>query len=108
MDKKVVKLASPIEVFGKTLRELEIREPTGREFMTNGEPRALVYSPGGSGYFIEQAEIIAKYCEKCIVSELGNDIFSLLSLEDAKAVKETVLSFFSAADARRAAKNSTS
>lgn len=107
MPNKVIQLATPITLFGKTLDRLELREPKGGEYIAIGEPRVLVYTPSGSGYWVEQPGVLQKYVEKCILHELGEDIIHLLSLDDAMELKESIVGFFVDAAARRAARKST-
>jgi hypothetical protein len=107
-NKKTVKLATPIEWFGKRLAEIELREPTGSEYIRLGDPRVLVRSQTGSGYFVEQNEVIEKYLDACITIDGGASIMAQLNLQDAMTVKMEMLGFFLAAAATTAARNSTS
>lgn len=106
--KKTIKLATLVELFGKKITEIQLREPNGGEYVRLGDPRVLVRSQTGSGYFVEQNDVIEKYLDVCIENEGGAAIMSLLTLEDAMAVKMEILDFFLAAAARTAARNSTS
>lgn len=109
MPNKIVMLSNPIMLHGKSIDRIELREPRGGDFVLIGEPRVLVYNPSGSGYWVEQPGVIGQYMEKCIVnSDLGADLISLLSLDDAIALKEETLGFFVDAAERRAARKSTS
>lgn len=104
---KTIVLTKPIDLHGKREVEIKLREPSGADYIRIGEPRVLVYSATGSGYWVEQPDAIAAYCERCIEHDLGGDLIKILTLEDAMAVKEGVLSFFSDAAEKRAAKKST-
>jgi hypothetical protein len=106
-NKKIVKLATPIVWFEKKVTEIELREPTGGEYVRLGDPRVLVRAQTGSGYFVEQNEVIEKYLDACIMLDGGGTIMNLLGLEDAMAVKMAMLDFFLAAAAKTAARNST-
>lgn len=97
-----ISLAKPIETFGKKCAEIELREPSGYLYIKLGDPRLLVFNPSGSGYWIEQPEIIRAYFETIIDHEMGADVISLLSLEDAMALKEGLFSFFTGAAERLA------
>lgn len=105
--KKIVKLAKPIELFGKRVAEVELREPSGGDYVRIGDPRVAVHSPTGSAYWVEQNEIVEKYFDKCIVHEAGGAIVNMLGLEDAMAVKAEILGFFTEAAVKTAARKST-
>jgi len=99
-NKRHVKLTKPIEWFGRKLAEIELREPTGAEYVRLGDPRVLVYSQTGAGYFVEQNEVIEQYLDVCIALDGGGAaVMSQLSLQDAMAVKMELLGFFLAAAA---------
>jgi hypothetical protein len=106
---KVVKLATPITLFGKPIREVRLREPKGGEYARLGEPRTLVFSPTG-GYWVEDPAAIAKYIDACLVvsEEVRPALMPALALDDAMEVKAQVLGFFTEAAARIAARKSTS
>lgn len=107
MSKKIVKLAKPLDLHGKKLTEVELKEPSGGLYLRLGEPRLTVFNASGSGYFVEQADAIKAYLESCVVHELGADLLNLLSLEDAQEVKEALFAFFGEAVARRSARKAT-
>jgi hypothetical protein len=97
---KTIKLHKTIAPYGTT--ELELREPTGGLYIKLGDPRLLVFNPTGSGYWIEQPEVIRAYLEALVKHELGSDVINLLCLEDAMALKEALFAFFTGAAERRA------
>src|SRR5579863_5021330 len=98
---EVVTLAEPFELFGKRVTEITLKEPTGYQYSTIGEPRIAVMTATGGGYYIEQPEAITKYLEACVEHETKSDVVKHLSLEDAQEVKQRLLGFFEAAGARR-------
>jgi hypothetical protein len=102
-----VELTKPIELHGKRLTEIELREPTGGLYVKHGEPRTLVFNSSGSGYWVAQQEVIKAYLEALIVHDLGGDLVNLMSLEDVMATQEALYSFFSDAAERVAARKST-
>jgi hypothetical protein len=104
---ETVELANPIEWFSKKVTVLKIKEPTGHLYVTIGEPRILVHTNSGGGYFVEQPAAITQYLERCIDHEAGADVLKLLSLEDAAEVKEVLLSFFEAVAQSRLARRLT-
>ncbi len=101
-----VKLSKPLDLHGKRLAEVELREPNGGLYVKLGDPRLLVFNPSGSGYWIEQNETIKAYLEELIVHELGGDLVNLMTLEDTMAVKETLFRFFTDAANRAADRKS--
>jgi hypothetical protein len=112
MPSVTVKLSKPIEFFGKRLAAVTLKEPTGGPFVRLGEPRVLIFTPTGSGYWIENAEQIRSYLDALIDHEAGGEaIMSSLGLEDAIIVKEALFDFFivaaANANAKRAAAKST-
>jgi hypothetical protein len=98
---ETVELANPIELFGKKITALKIKEPTGRLYIAIGEPRIPVQTGNGGGYYVEQPLEIGKYLEACIDHEMGADLVPLLSLEDIMEVKKTIFDFFDGAAQRR-------
>ncbi len=103
-----IKLTKPVQMFNKPIAEIELKEPNGSQFIMWGEPRSLVFNASGSGYWVENNEVIDKYLDMLLDYELGGKtILGMLSLEDAMAVKEALLGFFVAAAERLAARKST-
>jgi len=90
---KTVKLTTPVEIFGKKVTEIQIKEPTGAQYLTFGDPVFLVNSSGGL-FQTEDREAVKKYLHACVEHESGEHLLHLLSLADARAVKEALLSFF--------------
>ena len=106
-----VKLATPVVVHEKVITEIDLREPSGGEYVRLGDPRVLVRSQTGSGYFVEQNDVISQYVEKCIVAPADAGVKAaltqLLSLEDMMAIKMAILNFFLVATAKVSARGST-
>lgn len=94
-----IQLHEPFEMFGRRVEEVTLREPTGWEAATLGEPRTLVHSAAGA-YFVEQSEILARYLEKCVEHQSGADIFKLVGLVDALRIKQALFDFFTDAEAK--------
>jgi hypothetical protein len=98
-----IRLSNPFEWHGRPVEEIEIREPTGWEAATIGEPRILVHNAAIGGYFVEMPEVISKYLAKIVSHETGADVFKLLGLEDMLKVKAALFDFFAQAEAKIAA-----
>lgn len=112
MPNVTIKLTKPIEVFGKKLGAIELKEPSGGLYVRLGEPRTLVFNQSGSGYWVENASAIGAYLDQLIITEAGGEaVMPLLCLEDSMAMKEALFDFFTSAaanvNARRAAARST-
>jgi hypothetical protein len=98
---KRIKLTKPFELHGRSVEEITLREPTGWEAATLGEPRLIVANQNLGGYYVERDDVIAKYLEKCVDCPLGpNGILKVLSLTDLIKVKQALFSFFEEAEAR--------
>ena len=107
MTSKTVKLSRPLDAGGKRVSELELKEPGAGLYVRLGDPRIMVFNASGSGYWVEQVDVIKAYLEALVVHDLGSDVINLLPLEDGMALKEELFGFFSAAAGRRAATKST-
>jgi hypothetical protein len=107
-----IKLSQPIPGFiadgSMKPDELELKEPVGWLYIRLGEPRVMVFNASGSGYWVEQTDVIRAYLEELVVHPLGADVMKMISLEDAKAVKEAFFGFFAEAEARLLHRRSTS
>lgn len=95
-----IKLIDPLEWHQDMLTSVDLREPTGRQYVELGEPRVLVRLADGGGYWIEQPSAITAYLERCIVHEGGVDLLNRMSLADAMNIKGELLGFFITAAAK--------
>lgn len=96
---KRIKLSEPVELFGRKLSEVILKEPTGWMAATLGEPRVMVFSGATGGYYVEREDVVAKYLEKCIDAEGGADLLKLVSLIDLLKIKGALFDFFTEAEA---------
>ncbi len=100
MDGTIVKLSKPIDVFGRTIKEVALKEPSGQLYMRLGEPRiGVATAESGSWYFVEQSQVINNYLNKLLVYDGVEDIpteavLSQISLVDAIALKRALWGFF--------------
>jgi hypothetical protein len=106
MDGKIIKLSTPIDVFGRSVTEITLREPRGGLYLRLGDPRLLVSSSDRGGYYVEQPEVIKAYLD-ALVEPVGSAeqlaIFTGLSLADQMRLKWELFGFFSKAAADAAA-----
>ncbi len=103
----IVKLETPVEAFGRLHEEIVLKEPTGGLYARLGEPRIGVYNEKtGSGYFIEQRDVIRQYLDRLVEIDgeatAASVVMAGLSLTDAKRLQDALFHFFDAA-ARKAA-----
>jgi hypothetical protein len=99
MATKDVPLSTPIAWAGKKLAAVSLREPNGQDFFDLGEPKIMVRMRDGGFYFIEQEAVIKAYLERCLTHEAHGALLPLLSLADAREVKDALFDFFHAAPA---------
>lgn len=93
MSKKKIVLEQPVEMHGRRIAEITLREPTGANYLDFGDPHFLANSQGGL-FQVERDDVIARYLDACVDHEAGAHLLRLLSLQDARAVKVALLSFF--------------
>ena len=105
---KTILLDTPFEMFGKSHRELVVREPTGGDLFDLGEPTQISRAPDGTFYEVEFVSVIRQYASRLIRHEGGENVLKLLSLQDAKKIKEAILDFFTAAAQANIKKSATS
>jgi hypothetical protein len=104
-----VTLSKPVEIFGKRVSAVELKEPNAGLYVKLGDPRTLVFNASGSGYWVENAETIRAYLDQLIVHDAGGDtVMALITLEDGMAVKAALFDFFTGAAGRLAARKLTS
>lgn len=93
MKTSTIKLSTPVEIHDRPVTEITLREPTGGQYLDFGEPLILVNSSGGL-FQTEDRAAIGKYLDACVEHDSGVAVLRLLSLHDARAVKEALLGFF--------------
>ena len=107
MTSKTIHLEKPFVLFDKQVTELEIKEPTGRQYADIGEPFVYIRNADGAVYSVEQTDVIKSFLDVCIAHDSGAHILGLLSLIDFKKVKRALLDFFTDADAELFSKSAT-
>lgn len=97
----LIKLDTPVTAFGQTYDAITLKEPTGGLYARLGEPRIGVYNDkSGSGYFLEQKDIISQYLDRLV--DIGDaaaqtSVLASLSLTDMKRLRDALFSFFDTA-----------
>ena len=102
-----VALRKPILVFDKTLNSIKLKEPMGGLYLRLGDPRLLVFNASGSGYYIEQPDVVRAYLEALVDEEAPVAILALLSIDDVMALKQKLFDFFTGAAERQFGTKST-
>jgi hypothetical protein len=98
MTTKTIKLQAPVEWFGEVISEVELREPTGGEFLVHGDPRTWARTAEGAIFYVDRDETITSYLDKCLKVEHGSQFLARITLIDAKLIKDSLIDFFSVAD----------
>lgn len=105
--KVTIDLAEPVELFGQRIARLTLREPGGAAYSQLGEPCTPVFGQSGSVFVAEQPSVIRAYLEQQIEVDDAAALLNLLSLQDYKTLKETLLGFFRDAEANLATRKPT-
>lgn len=90
---KTVPLKKPFPGGDGPVTEIVIGEPSGADYFALGEPRGWVKSGGGAA-LVDNDQVIKAYTERMIVKPDPLLAMTQLKLQDARAVRECVLSFF--------------
>lgn len=92
-----IPLAAPIVGHNGPIAQVVVKEPTGRDYFTLGEPSVWARNADGTSYVVENTEVLEKYIERCIAEPTDPLLLSQLGLADAMKIREAVLDFFGAA-----------
>lgn len=98
MSAKTIVLSKPIEMHGDIIKEIKLKEPTGSQYLSYGEPRILARNSDATVYWVEDRVSIRSYLDVCIDHEMGSHLIPLLTLADVRRAKDAILSFFTEAD----------
>jgi hypothetical protein len=108
MSAKEIKLSSPVELFGKPISRVSLKEPRGNHLLRFGEPRLAVFSNEGANYWADRDDAISQYLDNLLSIDGENPIDGggvtfvyRLGLADAVAIKEALFSFFFRRNLRR-------
>lgn len=93
---KIIPLKTPLPGHEGQVTAIELREPTGEEFLKFGDPRSYGRTPGGVMMMITDGAIVRAYLEKCIVKP-DSLIAMSMGLSDGMAVQEALFDFFDSA-----------
>jgi hypothetical protein len=101
---KTIVLSSPIELFGKPIERVFLREPRASHLQRFGEPRFPVFQSDGTRYMVDRDDAIARYLDELLsldgdksIDVGGGAVLAQLSLGDGIALREALFDFFSQA-----------
>src|SRR6185437_10017998 len=90
-----IQLTTPIEGHNGPIHSIVMREPTVFECLEIGDPFIVGASPSGNQLVVENYEAIAAYAKRCLVEPNDPGILTNQGgVEMARAIKETIISFF--------------
>jgi hypothetical protein len=104
MTDRTVPLTNPIKGHAGFIESVTLREPTGDEYFSLGEPGVYARTAERVTLQVENDPVIKAYIEKCVVAPANALLLAQLSLVDAMKVKDAMLGFFQ--DARLASSKS--
>jgi hypothetical protein len=90
---KIIKLKKPFEGAGGMVTEIILQEPAGSDYFILGDPQTWVRASGGMA-LVDNTDAIKAYTERMIIKPDPLLAMARLSVIDARAVKNSVLSFF--------------
>lgn len=94
---ETITLQQPLTAHGKTITQIEVREPKASEFFALGDPQIIGRNPDGTIYAVEDEQKTRAYIEKCV--DIDPLLLSQLSLADAMNLKQVLFNFFLSARA---------
>lgn len=95
-ERKTIPLKKPLQgPNGLVVKEIVLREPTFDEYLENGDPYTVAASQSGIPFMVENADVISKYVNICVVEPKDPQILrSQGGARVAREIKEALLSFF--------------
>lgn len=98
MAAKTITLTTPVELHGRPITVVILREPTGANYLDLGEPFALVGIKGGGVFRAEKEDVIRSYLGVCVDHDAGDHLVRMMSFRDARALVRALLDFFTESD----------
>ena len=92
-----VPLKKPFTGHNGMVTKIVLREPTGDEYFSLGDPQSWVKAGGGMA-LVDDQKIIRDYVLRCMVEPDPILAFGQMGVLDARAVKEAMLGFFTDAE----------
>lgn len=81
------------------ITSVRLKEPTGGQYLDNGEPRILAQNADGTMFWVEDKTAIRAYLSGCVDHGNAGHVLRLMSIRDIRALREGLFGFFSAAPA---------
>jgi hypothetical protein len=89
-----IPLDAPLTTHDGPLKQIVLREPTFDEYLELGDPYTVAAGASGVPFAVENVDVIKKYIAFCLVEPKNPALLSQAGANVARALKETLLSFF--------------
>jgi hypothetical protein len=93
-DTKIVQLKKPFAGAAGLVTQVKVQEPTAADYFALGAPQTWVKASGGMA-LVDNDQAIRAYAERLIVEPDPLLAMNHMSVLDAVAVKDAIVSFFS-------------
>ncbi len=105
---KTIELSFPVEWHKEKVDSVDIREPTGGDYLDLGDPRKVVQRIDGSVLWEENNAVIKSYLERCVIVKQGGGpaFVRILDLADARKLKLELFGFFTDTSAQETSSDS--
>lgn len=91
----VIPLSKPLRAHGgESIKQIVLREPTFDEYLDVGDPYTFAASNEGTPFAVENADVIKRYIELCLVEPKDSLLLKQAGARVAREVKEKLLAFF--------------
>lgn len=98
-EKEIINLKTPLEAPEGKVSRIVLREPTFEEYLSYGDPYTIASTDAGSLFSVENAEVIRRYINLCLVEPKDPAILLQAGASVAREVKNRVLGFFQPVEA---------
>lgn len=83
------------------IKQIVLREPTFDEILSLDDPYTVGVSPGGVPFVVENADVIRRYVQICVIEPADPALLSQAGMHVARKVRQAVLGFFQPDDAAK-------
>lgn len=94
---KTIQLKKPFDLPGGKVTQVVVQEPTAADYFSLGSPQTWVRASGGMA-LVDNDEAIRAYAERLIKEPDPLIAMTQMSVLDAIAVKDAIVSFFRESD----------
>lgn len=92
MADKIIALSKQYEAHGEVFKSVTVREPGFEDLLALGEPYEMQRA-AGQDVVIENTATVSAYVKRCVTAP-GIEKLGVLSLADARLVRDGVIDFF--------------